>query len=199
VLRLPPRPGCPLSGRGVVGRSGVYVGQLSFQGEDGYTSARVHRVKGTSIDLRALGPCTTARSRRLLVAPPPGVSTHPSGGPKPTTLVADAKLPLERTVFTAQALGSSQPRFLAEEESSEGSIGIVRIASARGPRSSFAFDDSLSLGGVTPPPPFSGTATFQHGPGEARSWAGSLAVSFLGAPDVPLAGSPFKAQLARGW
>lgn len=198
ALRLPRSPGCRLAG-GVVGRIGVYVGELSFQGEDGYTSALAHRVKGTSIDFRALSSCLAGQGRKRLAALPPGVPTHPSTGPKPTALVADAKLPLERTIFSAQARGSSYPRFLAEEEGSEGSLGIVRFAFVRGPRPTFAFDDALSLAGVTPPPPFSGSATFQHGLGPGKSWTGSLAVSFLGAPGVPLTGAPFKAQLARGW
>jgi hypothetical protein len=199
ALRLPRHPGCALPGHGVIGRSGVYVGKLSFQGEDGYTSARAHRVKGTSIDLRALSSCLTGLSRKRLAALPPSVPTHPSAGPKPTTLVADDKLPLARTVFAARAGGSSRSRFLATEEGSEGSLGVVRFVFVSGPRPAFAFDDALSFAGVTPPPPFSGTATFQRGPGAGKSWTGSLAVSFLGAPDVPLTGSPFRAQLTRGW
>jgi hypothetical protein len=219
ALRLPRRPGCALPGGIVVGRTGVYVGELSFQGEGGYTSARVHRVKGTSIDLGALSSCLGGlgrKQRRAALPParfpglrtatadgrapaPPGVPTHPSTGPKPTALVADAKLPLVRTVFAARARGSSRPRFLATEEASEGPLGVVRYAFVPGPRAAFAFDGPLSLAGVTPPPPFSGTATFQHGPRATKSWTGSLAVSFLGAPDVPLTGSSFKAQLTRGW
>jgi hypothetical protein len=223
TLRLPRRFGCKGPGHGVIARFGVYVGELSFQGEGGYTSARARRMKGSSIDLAALTSClrhaargpgaafSPARSPAGLLATagpaganqktpsPPGVPTHPSTGPKPTTLVADSKLPLSRTLFAAQAHVGGRARFLALEESSEGSIGIVRYVLVPGPRAAFAFDDPLSLAGVTPPAPFSGSATFRHGPGGAKSWTGSLAVSFLGAPDVPLTGSQFSTQLTRGW
>ena len=69
---------------------------------------------------------------------------------------------------------------------------------ARGASSAFGSDDILSSATVAPPPPFSGTGTFGHGPG-GKSWDGSLVVSFLGAPRVPLTGPSFAAWLARGF
>jgi hypothetical protein len=216
---------CATRNDGAIGRHGVFVGGLSFNGEAGYTSASVHRAPGQSIDYRAFLSCLLSgvsskrRAARPAVGPPVGLPgtglavpgilgrmpsgpeapTHPTPGPKPTMLSADDKLPLSRTVFLARARGSRRPVFLAEQASSDGSLGIVRYASVTGPRQAFAFDDALSLAGVTPPPPFSGTATFQHGGAGAKSWAGSLAVSFLGAPDVPLTGPGFGSSLTRGW
>jgi len=199
-LRLPAGLGCPLPPDGVVGRTGVFVGKLSFRGEAGYTSVDARRAQGSSIDAGALTSCLGGLgAKRRAALPPPGVSTHPTPGPKPTALAADAKLPLARTVFAAEARGTRRPLFLALSEASEGSLGIVRYAFAPGPRAAFAFDDALSLAGVTPPAPFSGTATFQRGAGAAKSWSGSLAVSFLGAPGVALTGPRFEAQLTRGW
>jgi hypothetical protein len=128
-----------------------------------------------------------------------GVATHPSHGPRRTVLIADDKLPLSRTAFAVEQRGGGQARFLAVDQRSEGSIGIARFAIASGPRSAFAFDDRLSSATVAPPAPFSGSGVFQHGSGSEKSWTGSLAVSFLGAPHVPLTGSPFKTRLAQGW
>lgn len=216
--------GCRRSSDGLIGRLGVFVGDLRFRGEGGYTSAEVHRVHGGSINLAALIACLVAAAKpgqhvlQSSVSQPlrlpafgtvphlqgarsdtPGVATHPSHGPRRTTLIADDKLPLSRTTFGAEQRGGGRTRFLAIDERSEGSIGIVRFAIATGSRSAFAFDDRLASAGVTPPAPFSGKGTFQHGAGSEKSWSGSLAVSFLGAPHVPLTGSPFRSLLAQSW
>jgi hypothetical protein len=51
----------------------------------------------------------------------------------------------------------------------------------------------LSRAHVKLPPPFSGTANFAA----PRLWTGTLAASFAGAPDFPMAGAGFKAKLKR--
>jgi hypothetical protein len=220
-VRADRRAGCRKSSNGTLGRPGVFVGELSFRGEGGYTSADVHRVHGGSIDFRELiacllgarrhGPIARPRSLSRLPAPaivahldgsgiaPPGVRTHPTRGPRPTSLFADRKLPLARTVFGVRRRGKGRTRFLALDESSAGSIGIIRVVTATGSRSSFSFDEHLSHAEVVPPAPFSGEGAFQHGPGGEKSWTGALAVSFLGAPRTPLTGAPFRAQLVQGW
>jgi hypothetical protein len=223
-VRATRRAGCRRSSDGLIGRLGIFVGDLRFRGEGGYTSAEVHRVHGGSIDFAALTAClagsekpgrnalrpaassplrppvSTAVARLRSAAPgAPGVVTHPSHGPKRTILFADDKLPLSRIAFGAERRGGGPTRFLAVDERSEGSIGILRFAIATGSRSSFAFDGHLATAGVTPPAPFSGRGIFQHGPGGEKIWSGSLAVSFLGAPDVPLTGAPFRTLLAQSW
>jgi hypothetical protein len=215
--------GCRKSSGGLIGRLGFFVGQLHFRGEDGYTSADVHRVHGGSIDFAALIACLLggARPGRHVQLPPagpplglpafgtavrlrgpgpdvPGVRTHPSHGPRSTSLIADDKLPLSRTAFEAQLRGA-RARFLALDERSEGRIGVIRMVIASGPQSAFSFDDPLASAAVAPPAPFSGAGAFQRGPRSEKSWTGSLAVSFLGAPGVSLTGSPFKTQLVQSW
>jgi hypothetical protein len=216
--------GCDKARHGAIGRFGFFVGELRFRGEDGFTSVEVHRVRGGSIDLAALAACVaeSSRPRRHALLPAPrsplqllasgavgsegglrpkttGVRTHPSRRPKPTTLIADDKLPLSRTVFGAQLRGEGRSRFVALDARSEGSIGIIRVATARGPQSAFTFDDPLAFAAVAPPAPFSGNGAFKQGFGSGKSWTGSLAVSLLGAPNFPLTGSPFRTQLVQGW
>jgi hypothetical protein len=213
---------CKKADNGIIAQLGVFAGELRFEGEGGYTSAEVHRVRGRSVDLAALLACLSGPGpgRHAVLPPPksplgvrlpglvaardaaprtPGVPTHPSAGPRSTTLVADSKSPLGRTVFVAHLRGRDRTRFVAVTELSEGSLGVVRLAYVRGAPSAFSSDDILSHATATPPPPFSGTGTLQHGPGNAKSWSGSLAVSFLGAPRVPLIGSAFGAWLTRGF
>jgi hypothetical protein len=215
--------GCRNPGGGILARIGVFAGELNFRGEDGYTSAEVHRVRGRSVDFGALIACPlgAALSRDAVLPAPksplglrlpglvaelrgtsqrtPGVRTHPSDGPKSTTLLASSKSALSRTAFAVQEKGGRRAHFIAVDESSEGSVGILRTVFARGGPATFAFDDSLSRATAAPPPPFSGTGALEHGPGDVKSWTGSLAVSFLGAPHMPLTGSPFDARLAQGW
>jgi hypothetical protein len=215
--------GCRRPSGSVIARLGLFIGELRFDGEDGYTSAEVHRVHGGSVDLAALVSCRpggalpgsaglsalprlSGPASRAAVSLPygggptsPAVPTHPSRGPKRTVLLASLKLPLSRTVFGAQLRGKGQVRFLAAEEAGGGQVGIFRLAGASAPASAFVFDDSLADAAVAPPPPFSGSGVFKHGIGAEKSWTGSLAVSFLGAPQVPLTGSPFRTQLFRGW
>lgn len=215
--------GCKTPGNRPIAGFGVFAGELRFEGEGGYTSAEVHRVRGRSVDFGALLACLFGLSPGRHVALPrsgapfgirlpgpfaaslarvpstPSTPTHPSAGPVSTTLVANSKLALARTVFAAQERGDGRSHFLAVDQVSEGSIGVVRLVYARGAPSAFGADDALSHAAATPPPPFSGTGTLEHGPTGTKSWGGSLAVSFLGAPHVSLTGSPFSAWLARGF
>lgn len=216
-----PLGGTPLSrcgsggGRPVL-RDGLFVGGVRFRGEGGYTSAEAHRARGISIDLDALDACLRHRLRdsggrraqhpRSLLgtllalaasgdrqAPePPGVPTRPSAKTTRTILFAERKLPLSRTVFAALAGAKGQDaRYVAAETASEGAIGVIRFVTAKAPSGSFAFDGTLASARVAPPLPFGGRGLFQHGPGSEKSWTGSLSVSFLGAPHVPLTGTPF--------
>jgi len=222
-VRATRKAGCKRSGDGILAYLGVFSGDLRFRGEGGFTSAMVHRARGRSVDLAALLACLYgAGPGRRAELPPPrsplglrlpglvgsalrtasgaqGVRTHPSTHPKSTTLLADRKTALSRTVFAAQVRGEGKVRYIAVEQVSEGAIGIMRLVSARGAPSGFGFEDTLTGAAVSPPPPFSGSGKLEHGLGNARSWTGSLAVSFLGAPRVSLTGSPFDARLVQGW
>ncbi len=222
-VRATRKAGCKRSSDGILAYLGIFAGDLRFQGEGGFTSVAIHRTRGRSVDLAALLACLYGALPGLQAELPPprsplglhlpglvgdglrtaasapGVRTHPSTHPKSTTLLVNSKAALSRTIFAAQVRGKGRPRFIAIDQTSEGSIGIMRLVFARGAPSVFDFEDTLSSADVSPPPPFSGTGTLEHGSGNAKSWAGSLAVSFLGAPRVSLTGSPFEARLARGW
>jgi hypothetical protein len=215
--------GCRRPSHDVVAKFGLFVGALRFHGEGGYTSAEAHRVHGGTIDLTALlacrpggnlpgldglaawprpspGPATRGIVPRRRGTPSsPGVPTHPSHGPKHTTLLASLKLPVSRSVFGARATGKGSARFIAAEELTEGQIGILRLASVSSQPSAFGFDDALANATVTPPVPFSGKGVFARGIQGAESWTGSLAVSFLGAPKTPLTGSSFRTRLTQSW
>lgn len=217
--------GCHRPSRSIIAQLGLFVGELRFRGEGGYTSAEAHRIHGGTVSLAALascrpstklpslngssasprsspvpsGPGMTRRRHREADLSGPAVHTHPSRGPKRTTLLASLKRPLSRIVFGVRMGATDSVRFLAGEETSEGRIGIVRLAGVSAPQSAFSFDDTLANASVMPPIPFSGKGVFQQGIGVAESWTGSLAVSFLGAPKVSLTGSQFRTRLTQSW
>ncbi len=175
-------------------RFGVFVGKLDFEGEGGYAAAHLHRAKG-----RVISPLSLDCNGPVFPAPR---RSRPGGADpraKLTTLTAGWRLGLSATSFTALDSGRGHTRFFASSSQSQGALAIYRYAFALASPLTFAVDDALSLAGVTPPPPFSGDASFQRDVSGAKSWTGSLAVSFPGAPDVPLTGSQFKAQLIRSW
>lgn len=205
-LRASRRAGCPVSSHRIIADLGVFVGGLRFRGEDGYTSVDAHRLHGGDVDLTALVRCFRGHAPQPLAgdhgqataAAVPGVETHPSPARrKRFVLEANNRLSLSRVAFAAVAREGDPTRFLAVQASSEGQVGIVRVVTVAAPRPTFTVDAAFSRAVVTPPAPFSGRGVFAHGPGTEKSWSGPLAVSFLGAPNVPLTGSPF-AVLLRG-
>ena len=224
ALRSTQRSGCRKPTGASIASVGIYTGELRFEGEGGFTSVEVHRVRGRSIDLRSLLACLLGASPRSAASLPPAqaplgielpglvaerggagrsgvpaVPTHPSSGPKSTTLVADRKQPLSRVFFAAQRRGRGRAHFLAVDQASEGSLAVIRLASVRGDAPAFSFDATLSHASVSPPPPFHGNAELRRGPHDAKSWSGTLAASFLGAPHVPLAEPPFGVWLSQGF
>ena len=174
-------------------RPGVFVGSVRFRGEGGYVSANVHRVKGKEVTPRQLF------CRDIFLEQIEGGRENARGErAKVTRFQAQMRSGLTATIFSATE-GHGKAVFLAEIEQSIGSVGVLRGALVHASPATFAFDSALSFAGVTPPAPFSGSASFQHGPGGRKEWAGSLAVSFPGALDVPLTGPQDRLQLTRSW
>jgi hypothetical protein len=200
-------------------RFGTFVGAFRFTGENGYTKVRVQRVRGTVVS-PAAPRCRhsfgrhpahgTAAIWKALSAPPVAVrkSLDPhaaaetrallGGLPRSVTFLgASWRQGLAAQSFGAIEIGPLGTLYLAASLHTEGRLGVFRIALAAGSAASLSVDDSLSLARVKPPAPFNGSATFEHFDDGTRSWVGTLAVSFPGAPGLPLTGPPFKAKLRR--
>lgn len=175
-------------------RPGVFVGSVRFRGEGGYVSAKVHRVKGNVVTPRFL-KCFDSLFEKLEGGGERhgGVKRH-----KVTRLYSFVRSGLTAILFSASERGG-KAGFLAEMEQTVGSLGVFRGVAVRASPAAFAFDNALSSAGITPPAPFSGSGSFQRGATGAKSWTGSLAVSFLGAPDFSLVDPRFHTQLTRSW
>ncbi|HEY5051781.1 MAG TPA: hypothetical protein VII45_00050 [Solirubrobacterales bacterium] len=195
VTRGAPVQHCKGPDRRIV-RYGVFVGHIRFRGEGGYTSARIHRVKGQVLTRISFSCEVSAYLQR-----------HPgkqAGKPTPkeakeTKLLAGFKSGVTATYFEAITTRAGETRFVAVNERTEGSLGLYRVAFAKASPLTFAFDSALSFGSVTPPAPFSGSASLRRAADGTKAWAGTLAVSFPGEPGVALTGAKFKAQLAQSW
>jgi hypothetical protein len=171
---------------------GVFTGAIRFRGEDGYTEASAARVKGSSgnpwvgVGFDVSPACGPAPRRR---------------GPR-TVLLEAQTIPLGRG-FSAFAetdhrvsAGRAQALFAAGTAERVGRVSIYRTAAVVGPSSDFVFDDgAFRSATVTPPPPFTGSATFARNPDGSTSWAGTLGVDLPGRESVALAGPEFESTL----
>lgn len=189
VSRGPPQRGCRGPDRTTT-RLGVFVGSFRFRGEDGYVSADVKRVKGDLLSPRFLECASPA-------IPSHHLSHHPTKPVSITLLEAGFRQGVDAVHFYADRGRDHSARYEVFTEHSEGQLAIGRFAFAIASPLTFATDDALSFASVSPPAPFSGTGSLERNPDGSRTWSGSLAASFPGAPDVPLTGSQFKTQLAR--
>lgn len=171
-------------------RHGVFVGSFEFRGEGGYTTVHTRRVKGTIASPSVLHCSGGAGHSRQTAGPKQ---------PKPgfTYLEAGWRQGLTARYFYASREGGGAVAFQVGDYESRGRLGIYRAAIAHGPPPTFATDSALSFATVSPPAPFSSTGYLRREASGARTWTGSLAVSFPGAPDLPLTGPQFKTRLVR--
>ncbi len=169
----------------VTRRLGTFTGTIRFDGEEEYTVIDKRRVRGS------LGaPPKVVCKLTVLAAPPPPPRKH--GAYLGTTAHNN------RLGFAAAREGVGKPAsYVASLKERSGRVSIWRYVSLAGPSLSFKYDHALTSATVEPPSPFSGSATFQRAKGISPTWAGSLAVSFPGAANVPLTGSSFSAILTR--
>lgn len=171
-------------------RDGVYSGTVRFRGEDGYVAVRSHRARGQR--KTAATRCGPRRSRR---------STQRANSSR---VHRQVKLP--RALFASSRSGVDVVEMLsfttrdkvvtvAMTAQSLGSMGVFHLAYDKAAPRVFALDDALTRANLSPTRPFSGSGFYRAAPDGTRTWDGTLAVSFPGAPKLPLAGPGFEAEL----
>ncbi len=173
---------------------GYFTGTIDFEGQGGYTSVHSHRVRGE------------------VVLPPAEQCPLVAGGANPLFEDPAAELPPSKTRMTLAAFVKSgtgglsfyarregKAGYVAERYGTVGRIGLYSLAYAVAPKSSFVSNPQVSFGTVSPPAPFSGSATLSRGPGGTRSWTGTLAATFPGEPPVSLVGPQFRTTLSRSF
>lgn len=185
-VRRDPAPG-NCEGGPTVTRRGVFVGRIRFHGEGGYTEVDARRARG-SLEYTPQRTCKAPAKRHRK----PRKRGHKQRrGPLATTFAAtngSSGLSFSAVNSTTEPASTL---YLATVLSRRDGIAISRHATAFGDKDSFSFDRGLNNATISPPAPFSGSATFTRIDDSASRWEGSLTVSFPGLADVPLTGRDF--------
>jgi hypothetical protein len=173
---------------------GYFTGTVDFEGRHGYTAVDSRRVRGEVV-LPPTEQCPLVAGGANPLVEDPAAQLPPAN--TRMTLTAQQKAGTGGLLFVARRAGKTG--FYAERFGTVGRIGILGVAYAVGPRSSFASDPQVSFGTVQPPAPFIGSATLSRGAGGKRSWTGTLAATFPGEDPVPLTGPEFHTSLSRSF
>jgi hypothetical protein len=159
--------------------AGYYEGTISFHAE-GLTAVDASRAKG-SVGLALSLLCATQLEEERPTRP--GTYLEVSGGPTAPSLTISQR---RHGLATQIEAGISEHR---------GGVAIERSISVAASSGSF-IHEGLRSATVSPPAPFTGSATFRRD-GSVTSWRGNLRVSFPGRPGVALTGKGVQAQLRR--
>ncbi|HTR74733.1 MAG TPA: hypothetical protein VMH33_05680 [Solirubrobacterales bacterium] len=173
---------------------GYFTGKIDFEGQGGYTAVRSHRVRGDEV-LPPTEQCPLVAGGANPLLEDPAVELPPAD--TRMSLYAADKSGTGGLFFDAWRAGRTD--FVAEQFGTVGRIGLLSIAYAIGPRSSFTSDPQVSHGKIHPPRPFRGSAILRRGPDGKRSWTGSLTASFPGEAPVSLTGTRFHTSLSRNF
>jgi hypothetical protein len=169
--------------------TGVFVGTVKIEGERGYTEAVSHHVRGEIIQegqdecrRRASARASSSGSRLLSASTSRGkghLSFFAFNFPS-TQLHSDL-------VFGASLLRVRGKMVIASTQNALGEKpDALQIAAP--PR----------FASVTPPAPFTGSASFQQEAEDQFSWTGDLAVELPGVGEVSLAGPEFETSVCVG-
>jgi hypothetical protein len=173
-------------------QSGIFSGTIRFEGEQGFTRINVDSASGFVF-----------RSFKEVCK---GSRGSDSEVPPDYLLEEKARSQGGTTVFVAmKSSDASSPdpsaRYFASHWERQYGMLSVGVVSAQADRDTFATGGSLfrpESATLTPPSPFSGTASFRASPGTLAQWEGTLAVELPGVGSVPLTGSQFRPKLCRG-
>jgi len=187
-VRLFPLPKGNCRGRGELVQTGTFVGAIEFEGEQGYTALHLSRARGNM---------TKTLKQRC---------SEDSGGkgPKVSWTILGANSKSQGASFLAFKIASraepelSGTSFAATIIETLGRLTVFRSIGATA--SPDAFTAVRSGGDVTsatvaPPPPFTGTATYEKTSSSGGTWTGTLTGDFLGRGVVALAGPEFAAEI----
>ncbi len=183
--QVPPPPWC--DGPNGLVLDGRVVGQMRFVGEEKYTSLTVRRAKASvetwpKMRCRYLEPDGRHQAQKVTA------SFFAFNEVRPNTLFSVKRYSKRRR----QA--SKQVDFGVYTSSFSKGVAIYRAVRIAADNSTFVVPDAeASPENVIfrPPPPFSGTASFQRTPESLFTWEGDLSVQFPGVEPLPLTGPKF--------
>jgi hypothetical protein len=171
-------------------RRGQFNGPIEFTSEAGQTSFSSTSIPGKVVALR--------------VRCPPGEPPEfdPGDSPDESNAVAldayaGSRFGQQGTFFNALRYDRrGAVSYSAGETHSVGAVSVSNYGSSRAPRSTFRLNRNLRAARVTPPTPFSGSASFSKPKGGDATWTGDLVVTLPSGP-VALAGPGFRASISE--
>jgi hypothetical protein len=177
--------------------SGTFRGVIEFDGEQGFTTVSTRHAKG-GVVRSTTQRCGRDRARSRTMASRLAARSEEGSDDDLRAVHAVSDSNGHNLSFEAFRIGDAEPWgihvFLEERR---GRIEIDRFAEVRTGEESVSFVGPgvhPTSATVTPPEPFSGTATYTKAPPPgALPWLGSLSVALPGLGTVPLAGEGFKA------
>ncbi|MGN6201931.1 MAG: hypothetical protein ACTHNY_05950 [Solirubrobacterales bacterium] len=168
-------------------RKGVFVGWIRIRGERDYTRAESHHVRG-KIVRRAGGKCGQRPSARASSARSEWLGAGVARGRSGNLSFMAISLPMTKS-RTNLVFAASLTRVRGEMVVVSSQSAISEDAAA------MEFGEPPRSATVTPPSPFTGTATFQQESADQFSWTGDLTVELPGSGEVSLAGPRFETAL----
>ncbi len=170
---------------------GVFSGTIRFRGEGGYVTVDTARAKGRV-------ESTSRRSCPRRPGADPFAAFEKLDRESEFGRVAVLQATDRHRLLAALAVDTEERHaafFYGGARERRGRMEVLRLAGVKAPLSAFTFNHVAGTATLTPPAPFTGSATFQRNADGSKSWTGSLSVSLLGSEPVFLAGPRFRAGL----
>lgn len=179
------RPPKSCKGRPQVVRNGIFFGSIKFRGENDYTHLSAHRAHGTMAPPRSWKCPNSPRKRPESIADPPAA--------------LGAFTPHNQVAFIALGASDLSPLrfFVVSTSEREGAVRIRRSVLTEGKPASFSASKDLSAATISPPEPFTGTASFKRNADGSTEWFGTLGVALPGVESVALVGPEFNVKLGK--
>jgi hypothetical protein len=183
-------------------RQGSFRGTIVFHGEGGFAKAKAHRAKGYTHK-------TTGNECRF---PEPEQTPEIPAGFRDAVLYASGLTGTDNTTFSAAGPPAEEPEvgpgsgipsvaFEATYTTERRGIAIRGVVSLDTGSHFFQVPGpakQLLESTVTPPKPFSGTATYKVDSPTTATWTGDLSVTFLGLGRKPLVLADMQPHLCEG-
>lgn len=160
--------------------TGTYEGRVEFEGEEGFTEAMAPDLEAEPL-FHDPFECSA-------------VETGHGEGPGVYLRV----LSRYSTTVVVQNVPGGIVRYNAIADNRLGRIEIGRTVEVLGPSQGFRWNPSLRRASVTPPAPFTGTATYRALGGRITHWEGNLKVDFPGFAGYPLTPGPSLTEFTHG-
>jgi hypothetical protein len=172
------RPLCAEGIRSLV--DGVWKGAVEFEGEEGFTQA-INPELETEPLFHDPWECSTSEAD---YGTSPGVYLKVYSRYGETMVV--------------QNVTGGPVRYEAFAENRIGRVEVGRMIEVFGPASGFHWSKDLKRATISPPAPFSGTATYRALGGRVTDWKGNLHVDFPGFAGYPLNLGPALTEIRHG-